>query len=162
VEVRGGTLIEVRGDEALAVFDSARQAIRAAMDLQQQFAEETDADPELPLRVGIGIDSGEAIGLEDGSFRGASLNVAARLCALAHGGEILVSQGTSHLAGPGQPGGRNLCYFDGNDAVIVWTHERREQPSHRDMLAIAREGGSDHARLAAWWDVQHHLIGKIE
>jgi hypothetical protein len=88
--------------------------------------------------------------------------VAARLCALAHGGEILVSQGTSHLAGPGQPGGRNLCYFDGNDAVIVWTHERREQPSHRDMLAIAREGGSDHARLAAWWDVQHHLIGKIE
>ena len=64
--------------------------------------------------------------------------------------------------GPGQPGGRNLCYFDGDEAVIVWTHERRDQPSHRDILAIAREGGSDHARLAAWWDVQHHLIGKTE
>ena len=76
VEIRGGELIEVRGDEALAVFDSARQAIRAAMDLQQQFAEETDTNPELPLRVGIGIDSGEAIALEDGSFRGAALNVA--------------------------------------------------------------------------------------
>jgi class 3 adenylate cyclase len=99
VEIRGGELIEVRGDEALAVFDSARQAIRAAMDLQQQFAEETDTNPELPLRVGIGIDSGEAIALEDGSFRGAALNVASRLCALAHSGEVLISPGTSHLAG---------------------------------------------------------------
>jgi class 3 adenylate cyclase len=344
VEIRGGELIEIRGDEALAVFDSARQAIRAAMDLQQQFAEEADTNPEVPLRVGIGIDSGEAIALEDGSFRGAALNVASRLCALAHSGEVLISPGTSHLAGrlpgvryvdrgrahlkgiagpvrimravpeemqsqpwifmffsrqknlgwpvglavvliaaataaavvyltnqgergeaaaergsdaeapasdvaalipsdlrencvmqpvpdlgavetavclpsgaaeegfspdrwqvsifadaeamneayeaerarhevdpdqgectglswggegpwahgPGRPGGRNLCYFDGNDAVIVWTHERRGQPSHRDILAIAREGGSDHARLAAWWDVQHHLIGLIE
>jgi class 3 adenylate cyclase len=99
VQVRAGTLIEIRGDEALAVFDSARQAIRAAMDLQKQFAEETDTDSDLPLRVGIGIDSGEAIALEDGSFRGAALNVAARLCALAHGGEVVVSQGTSHLAG---------------------------------------------------------------
>ena len=27
--------------------------------------------------------------------------------------------------GPGKPGGRRLCYFDRNDAVIVWTHERR-------------------------------------
>jgi adenylate cyclase len=99
VQFRAGTLIEVRGDEALAVFDSARQAIRAAMDLQQHFAEETDADSDLPLRVGIGIDSGEAIALEDGSFRGAALNVAARLCGLAHGGEVIVSEGTSHLAG---------------------------------------------------------------
>jgi hypothetical protein len=88
----------VRGDEALAVFDSARQAIRAAMDMQQQFAEETEADKDLPLRVGIGIDSGEAIELEEGSFRGAALNVAARLCALARGGEVVVSEGTSHLA----------------------------------------------------------------
>ena len=66
VQVRGGTLIEIRGDEALAVFDSARQAIRSAVDLQSQFAEETDPDSDLPLRVGIGIDSGEAIKLENG------------------------------------------------------------------------------------------------
>jgi len=349
VETRGGALIEIRGDEALAVFDSARQAIRAAMDLQHRFAEESDADSDLPLRVGIGIDSGEAIALEDGSFRGAALNVAARLCGLAHGGEVIVSEGTSHLAGrlpgvryidrgrahlkgiaepvriirvaapeeeqshpwivmffgrpkglgwrvalgvvliaaataaavvyltsgntgergsaatgtqagsvseapvadvmalipttlretcvvqpvpdigavetavcvpgttaetrfspdrwqvsiypdevamnkayeaerrrqeialdqgkcsvlswggegpwahgPEKPGGRRLCYFDGDDAVIVWTHGRFRQSTHRDILGIAREGGSDHARLAAWWEVQHHLIGKVE
>jgi class 3 adenylate cyclase len=366
VQTRDGRVIEIRGDEALAVFESARQAIRAAKDLQYVFAEESEADSDLPLRVGIGVDSGEAVELEDGSYRGNALNVAARLCGLAQGGEVLVSEGTRHLAGqipglryvdrgsmtlkgiadpvralrivmedepdekesgrwvlmffggqaklgwkglvavvlvaaataaavvylttnnqgeegsaatgtttgetatgsgggasspgtttvqsadltlanlvpprlwagceiqtvpdpnaietavclpqsdvdafqpdrwqisiypdgrsvrdaynaertshhvgldqgrcnalswggetawehgPGKPGGRMFCYFDGDDAVAVWTHERLGQASHRDILAIAREGGSDHARLFHWWRPWHHLIGKSE
>jgi hypothetical protein len=64
--------------------------------------------------------------------------------------------------GPGKPGGRVFCYFDGDDAVIVWTHERLSQATHHDMLAIAREGGSDHARLTRWWRPWHHLIGKSQ
>jgi hypothetical protein len=64
--------------------------------------------------------------------------------------------------GPGKPGGRLFCYFDGDDAVIVWIHERLGQPTHKDILAIAREGGSDHARLFLWWRPWHHLIGKAE
>jgi class 3 adenylate cyclase len=99
VEARGGKLIEIRGDEALAVFTSPRQAIRAALDLQAQFDEETEADAELPLRVGVGIDSGEAVALEDGGYRGAALNIAARLCGRAHGGDVLISEGTARLAG---------------------------------------------------------------
>jgi adenylate cyclase len=39
VEARGGTLLELRGDEALCVFSSARQAIRAAIELQHRFVE---------------------------------------------------------------------------------------------------------------------------
>lgn len=99
VEARSGEVIEVRGDEALAVFTSARQAIRAAVDLQAQFDEETESNSELPLRVGIGIDSGEAVPLDDGGYRGAALNVAARLCGRAHGGEVIISEGTARLAG---------------------------------------------------------------
>jgi hypothetical protein len=64
--------------------------------------------------------------------------------------------------GPGKPGGRRFCYFDGNDAVIVWIHERLGQPTHRDVLAVAREGGSDHASLTSWWAYAHHLIGKVQ
>ena len=64
------------------------------------------------------------------------------------------------LHGPGKPGGRAFCYFDANDAVIVWTHGRLGQPTHRDILASAREDGSDHARLTHWWRPSHHLIGK--
>jgi class 3 adenylate cyclase len=99
VELRDGEVVEVRGDEALVVFDSARQALRAALDVQARFAEETEADPRLPLRVGIGLDSGEAVTTQGGGFRGAALNTAARLCALAGGGDVIASEGTLHLAG---------------------------------------------------------------
>lgn len=326
IGAHGGSFEAVRGDEGLAVFGSARQAIRAAVDLQERFAAATEADEELPLHVGIGIDSGEAVPLDDGGFRGAALNVAARLCARAHGGEVIATAATTRLAGRvpgvhygehsrwrlknipepikvvrlyselaaprrrpvrsaltswplvllvvltaaltggtvayltagdtpigsaapfagatleavvpadlwrdchvqddaargatetavcrprggapvsweisayrnavalatayeelvreqelvrnsgrcnafswggelewlhgvGRPGGRALCYFDDSDAVIVWTHERRGQPTHRDVLMIARARGGDHAGLTAWWRPWHHRIG---
>ena len=321
----------------------------SAAGLTVRFVEEAELDHDIPLHVGIGIDSGEAVALEDGSFRGAALNVAARLCGRAHGGEVIVTEATYRLAGrmegltfsdrgrvhlknisdpihilqvyseqdapsanrwvlmffgkparqfgwklglgvvglaaltaagvvylttgdhtdgsqaspvpggaalpgtgrlaanagldaivpaalwkdcrlqsvaepsalqtavclpasgtpdrweissypnastlaaayaselrgredihrdtgkcnafswggervwlhgPDKPGGRVFCYFDGNDAVIVWTHERLGQPTHRDVLVIAREGGIDHAGLTRWWRPWHHEIGK--
>ena len=67
VQHRDGEVIELRGDEALAVFSSARQAVRAAVDLQERFVEETVDDPELPMPVGIGLDAGEAVPVEGGS-----------------------------------------------------------------------------------------------
>jgi len=64
--------------------------------------------------------------------------------------------------GRDKPGGRAFCYFDGNDAVIVWTHQRLGQLTHRDVLVTAREGGSDHVSLTRWWRPWHHLIGKAQ
>ena len=90
VEARSGHVIELRGDEALAVFSSPAQAVRAAMELVAVCAEETAARPELPLLVGVGIDVGEAVPVE-GGFRGAALNMAARLCSQATGGQVLVT-----------------------------------------------------------------------
>jgi class 3 adenylate cyclase len=58
VEGRGGTLLELLGDEALCVFGSPRRAIRSAVELQERFVEETLADFTLPLTVGIGLDAG--------------------------------------------------------------------------------------------------------
>jgi basic membrane protein A len=97
VEARGGSVIELRGDEALAVFASARQAIRAALDLQALFAHESEAVPTLPLHVGIGLDAGEAVPIEAG-YRGGALNLAARLCGRAEAGEVLASREVAHLA----------------------------------------------------------------
>ncbi|MEX2458167.1 MAG: adenylate/guanylate cyclase domain-containing protein [Actinomycetota bacterium] len=93
----GGSVIELRGDEALAVFSSARQAIRAALSLQERFVDETLADPEIPLLVGIGLDAGEAVAVE-GGYRGGALDLAARLCGMAGPGEILASREVTHLA----------------------------------------------------------------
>jgi ABC-type transport system substrate-binding protein/class 3 adenylate cyclase/streptogramin lyase len=97
IEARGGTLLELRGDEALCVFASAREAIRAAIDAQHRFVEETIEQPELPLTVGIGLDAGEAVPVQ-GGYRGAALNLAARLCGQARAGEILASREVTHLA----------------------------------------------------------------
>jgi len=63
-----------------------------------RFEEETRIDPDLPLKVGIGVDSGEAVPIE-GGFRGAALNVAARLCGLARAGEVIATDSVVHLAG---------------------------------------------------------------
>jgi class 3 adenylate cyclase/tetratricopeptide (TPR) repeat protein len=98
VEARGGRVLVLRGDEALAVFSSARQAVRAALEAQARYTAETLVDPALPLPVGIGLDVGEAVPVDD-SFRGAALNLAARLCSLAGPGEVLVSEGVVHLTG---------------------------------------------------------------
>lgn len=64
-----GQLLELRGDEALVVFTSARQAVRAALVLQDRFVGETLADPTPALPVGIGLDAGEAVAVE-GGYRG--------------------------------------------------------------------------------------------
>jgi class 3 adenylate cyclase/DNA-binding CsgD family transcriptional regulator/tetratricopeptide (TPR) repeat protein len=93
----GGSVIELRGDEALAVFGSPRQAILAGLDLQDRFAEERTAQPGLPLDVGIGLDAGEAVPVGKG-YRGGALNLAARLCSMAAPGELLASTALTHLA----------------------------------------------------------------
>ncbi len=93
-----GRLVELRGDEALVAFTSARSAIRAALAVQDRYVDETLRDTTLPLTVGIGVDAGEAVPVE-GGFRGGALNLAARLCAMALAGEVLASSEVTHLAG---------------------------------------------------------------
>ena len=93
----GGELLELRGDEALAVFSSARGALRAAVELQKRLRTPTESDPPLALGVGIGLDSGEAVPIE-GGYRGGALNLAARLCAIAEPGQILASETVVSLA----------------------------------------------------------------
>jgi branched-chain amino acid transport system substrate-binding protein len=98
VTATGGEVIELRGDEALCVFRSARQALRAAVELQIRFRERVDGEPVFPLGIGIGLAAGEAVPVE-GGYRGGALNLAARLCSLATAGQILAGETVTSLAG---------------------------------------------------------------
>jgi class 3 adenylate cyclase len=97
VEQCGGQLVEVRGDEVFLVFASAQQAVKASHQLLLRTVEHSEAHPDLPLAIGIGIDVGEAVAVDEG-YRGIAINRAARLCSLAGAGEVLVSTGVAYLA----------------------------------------------------------------
>jgi WD40 repeat protein/class 3 adenylate cyclase len=101
VEARGGRVFELQGDGALAVFESAGQAVRAGVEFQATCAEESVADPAFPLPVGIGIDRGAAVPVE-GGYRGVALNMAARLCANAAAGQVLVTRAVAAAAQVGE------------------------------------------------------------
>jgi serine/threonine protein kinase len=84
-----------------------------------------------------------------------------RCTGLSWGGEGTWLHNPSSPGAKPAVGGSRFCYFDGSDVVIVWTHRKLEQPTHTDLLAIAREGGSDHPGLYGWWRFWHHRIGKV-
>jgi DNA-binding NarL/FixJ family response regulator/class 3 adenylate cyclase len=93
-----GGSAELRGGEALVVFDSVRDGIRAAVEMQARFGHDSSMKETGPLPVGIGMAVGEAE-VVDGGYRGIALDVAARLCGLAGPGEVLASQEVRQLAG---------------------------------------------------------------
>ena len=150
LEARGGTDLELRGDEVLAVFDSARQAIRASVELQRRFADATVAEPSLPLAVGIGLDAGEAVAVADG-YRGGALNLAARLCSIAGPAEILASPAVTHLARKVD----GVTYVDrgpvrlkGLAAPVNVIRLRAEADDPAEDMAFRRALGSKAAQLA--------------
>ena len=92
-----GEVFSSAGDQAVAAFASARQALRAAVALQDRLAVECARHPGLPLAAGVGLDAGEAIQVGT-DYRGGAINLAARLCSLAAAGEVLASDAVTHLA----------------------------------------------------------------
>lgn len=70
----------------------------AAVRLGLRIVEELESDPGFPP-VRVGIHSGPAVA-RDGDWYGRTVNVAARLCSVAPGGEVLVSDTTRSAAGP--------------------------------------------------------------
>src|SRR5262245_56071807 len=89
VAARGGKVLGLRGDEVLAAFSTAGQAVRAALDIHFACAESTAVEPDFPLGVGAGVDFGEAVAVDQ--YHGAAINMAARLCAQAAAGQVLVT-----------------------------------------------------------------------
>ena len=85
----GGIEVDRQGDSFFVVFASASAAVRAAASAQLRFGSH-DWPADASVRVRIGIHTGEAVVGDDG-YRGFSVHRAARICAAAHGGQILMS-----------------------------------------------------------------------
>lgn len=91
----GGLVVKTTGDGLHAVFGSAEGAVAAGTAAQRALAVER-WEGTGPLRVRIGVHTGEAE-LRDDDYFGPALNRAARLTAIGHGGQVLVSNVTAEL-----------------------------------------------------------------
>jgi class 3 adenylate cyclase/streptogramin lyase len=91
----GGTEIDNQGDSFFVAFRRAREAVLAAADAQLALHAHEWPD-DVSLRVRMGIHTGEA-DFAGGRYVGVSVHRAARISALGHGGQVLVSQTTKHL-----------------------------------------------------------------
>lgn len=86
-----GYEVKSAGDGFMIAFPSARRALECAIGIQRALAVYSREHYEIPIRVRIGVHTGEAIREEGGDFFGKAVIVAARVGALAQAGEILVS-----------------------------------------------------------------------
>jgi class 3 adenylate cyclase len=93
----GGREVDSRGEELFAVFARAIDAVGAAIGVEREH-EHVDWPGGVSVRVRIGIHTGNPV-VHDEAYLGLDVHRAARICAAAHGGQILISQPTADLLG---------------------------------------------------------------
>jgi class 3 adenylate cyclase len=93
----GGEVVNSTGDGFFIAFDSARQGVECAIAIQRTLAEHRRSSG-FALSVRIGLHAAEA-SRHDENYSGVGVHVAARVAALAGGGEIFVTTETLSDAG---------------------------------------------------------------
>ena len=85
-----GLEIKHTGDGIMASFKNTVNAVESCIDMQRNCASHNASDPEHALEICIGLNAGEPIA-EDGDLFGATVQLAARICDKAAGGQILTA-----------------------------------------------------------------------
>ena len=143
---QGGTESGTEGDAIHAVFPSASGAVLCGLDIVEAAAALNAREPGQPLGLGVGIHAGEAVETAEG-YIGRAVNIAARLCALARAGEVLVSSTVKGISQASIPVGfvlRGRRRLKGiQDPILVYavTRDLTARPSRqvprRVMLGAA-------------------------
>ena len=107
VEANRGILVKNLGDGVMATFKGASDALGAAVAIQQALTRQNrSGSSDVPLEVRIGVSAGD-VTFEEADCFGTPVIEAARLCAAADGGQILVTEVVRVLAG--SAGGHQLA-----------------------------------------------------
>lgn len=95
IEENGGFVFKTVGDAFCAAFDTAMEGLKAALAAQLAVNASTWETP-VPIRVRMALHTGEAIE-RDRDYYGPALNRVARLDAIGHGGQTLISLVSAEL-----------------------------------------------------------------
>jgi predicted ATPase/class 3 adenylate cyclase/DNA-binding CsgD family transcriptional regulator len=108
------------GDSFVAAFARASDAVACALELQRA--------PLAPIRLRIGIHTGEIQLRDEGNYAGPTINRTARLRNLGHGGQTLLSGATEALVLDGLP----------NDVWLsdLGTHSLRDLPRPERVMQL--------------------------
>lgn len=97
-QAAGGRVVKTIGDAVLAIFESPDEAARAAIGMQRRI----DALPPVrgsKIAVRVGFHDGQVVERQNDLF-GDTVNLAARLAQVAHGGQIILSGETASGLSP--------------------------------------------------------------
>ena len=103
VEDHGGIIVKMTGDGFLAAFGDALDGLNACLSLQHALEDSTKTNG-IPLRIRCGMHQGP-VEHRDNDYFGPPVNRTARLMAVGHGGQILVSQAVVDSVGAQVPEG---------------------------------------------------------
>lgn len=94
IERSGGEVVKYEADNCFAMFDDVDSAVRAAVAVNQAFAElNAHTDEKFDILVGTGIDYGEVLLIGGPDYFGMAVNRASKLGEdVASGGEILITK----------------------------------------------------------------------
>src|SRR6202167_4032987 len=114
------------GDSFVAAFARASDAVPAALDIQRA--------PLAPIRLRIGVHTGEIQLRDEGNYAGPTINRTARLRDLGHGGQTLLSGTTEDLVADRLPADSWLTDLGAHELRGVPRPERVVQLCHPDLV----------------------------
>jgi predicted ATPase/class 3 adenylate cyclase/DNA-binding CsgD family transcriptional regulator len=114
------------GDSFVAAFARASDAVAAALEMQRA--------PLAPIRLRIGVHTGEIQLRDEGNYAGPTINRTARLRDLGHGGQTLLSGTTEGLVLDGLPAGAWLTDLGKHSLRDLPRPERAMQLCHPDLV----------------------------
>jgi predicted ATPase/class 3 adenylate cyclase len=129
----GGRLVDTAGDGMFVVFERARDAVAGAAEAQHALL--SHAWPAgVSLRVRMGLHTGEPI-VSPSGYVGLDVHRAARICGVAHGGQIVLSEATRQLIADDLPAG--IALLDLGD------HTLKDLPRPERLYQVGAEGLPD-------------------
>lgn len=130
----GGTEVKTIGDAVMASYAGAADALAGAVAMQRSVDRQNRRADGPALAMRVGVSAGDAT-FEDGDWFGTPVIEASRLCAVADGGQILISDLVKALAGS-----RNA-----DEIRSLGTRELKGLPEPVAVSEVIWSAGVDHS-----------------